>query len=322
MSKRCLLAIALLAISTACAAQGYPNRPITLIVPGPAGGATDTLGRALTEDLGKRLGQPVVIDNKPGGGGIIAVQAITRAAPDGYTVLLTHSAPLINTPLLYTNVPYDVRRDLAFLTQLCIGPSVLAVNKSVPATNMQEFLAWAAKNKGHVSYGSFGVGSFPHLIGVHLNQVRGLDMTHVAYKGEAPMTQDMIAGNIQWAIGSLTALGPHIKSGRLRALAVMGERRIKELPDVPTIAQAGMPDPEMRPPAWLGLMARAGTPPAVLQRLETEARASIQSPAMRVRLEALALEPVGSSSADFKRMFEATEPAVARLIKMSGAKVE
>lgn len=322
MTKKRLLAAALMAISTVCAAQGYPSRPITLVVPGPPGGATDTLGRALAEDLGKRLGQPVVVDNKPGGGGIIAVQALTRAAPDGYTVLLTHSAPLINTPFLYANVPYDVRRDLAFVTQLCIAQSVFAVSKSVPAANMQEFLAWAAKNKGQVSYGSFGVGSFPHLIGAHLNQVKALDMTHVAYKGEAPMMQDMLAGNIQWAIGSLTTLGPQIKAGRLRALAVMGERRIKELPDVPSIAEAGIPDPEMRAPAWLGLMARAGTPPAVLQRLETEARASIQSPGMRARLDSLALEPIGNSSTDFKRAFEASEPIMARLIKMSGAKVE
>jgi tripartite-type tricarboxylate transporter receptor subunit TctC len=322
MRIKTLLAAWLLTVASLCGAQSYPSRPVTLVVPGPPGGATDTLARALAEDMGRRLGQPIVVDNKPGGGGIIAVQAVTRAPADGYTLLLTHSAPLINTPFLYANVPYDVRRDLAFVSELCIGEVVLAVNSHVPARNVQAFLAWAAQQKGKVSYGSYGVGSYPHLVGAHLNQTRGLDMVHIAYKGEAPMAQDMLANNIQWAIGSITTLGPHIRSGRLRALAVMSDHRSKTLPDVPTMAEAGLGDQTMRSPAWLGLVARNGTPPAVLARLEAEARASVGSPAMRERMAALSLEPVGSSSADFKREFEATEPVMARLIKASGARAD
>lgn len=322
MRSKPLLFLGLLAWGAMCAAQTYPSRPITFVVPGPPGGATDTVARALAEDMGKRLGQPIIVDNKPGGGGVIAVQALTRAAADGYTVLLSHSGPLINTPYLYANVPYDVRRDLAFVSEVAVGKIVLAVTRDVPAKNVQEFLAWAAKNKGKVSFGSYGVGTFPHLVGSHLNQTRGLDMTHVAYKGEAPMVQDMLAGNISWAIGSVTTLGPHIKSGRLRALAVMGNNRIKEMPDVPTVVETGMGDQEMRSPAWLGLFARSGTPAAILSRLETEARASVQSPAMRARLDAMALEPVGNSAAEFRREFDATEPVMARLIKASGATAE
>ncbi|MDK3023422.1 tripartite tricarboxylate transporter substrate binding protein [Cupriavidus taiwanensis] len=322
MQIRSLLVLGLLAWSCAGLAQSYPTRPLTIVVPGPPGGATDTLARALAEDMGKRLGQPIVVDNKPGGGGVIAVQAITRGPQNGYTLLLTHSAPLINTPHLYPSVPYDVRRDLAFVTEVAVGKVVLAVRRDVPAANVQEFLAWAAKNKGKVSFGSYGVGSFPHLVGAHLNTTRGLDMTHIAYKGEAPMAQDLLAGNIAWAIGSVTTLGPHIKSGRLRALAVMGNKRIKEMPEVATIAESGFADQELRAPAWLGLLARSGTPADILARLETEARASVQSPAMQARLEALALEPVGNSPAEFRQEFEATEPAMARLIKASGAKAE
>lgn len=322
MRSKPLFFLGLLAWSAMSAAQTYPSRPITFVVPGPPGGATDTVARALAEDMGKRLGQPIIVDNKPGGGGVIAVQAVTRGAPDGYTVLLSHSTPLINTPYLYAHVPYDVRRDLAFVTEVAVGKIVLAVTRDVPAKNVQEFLAWAAKNKGKVSFGSYGVGSFPHLVGAHLNQTRGLDMTHVAYKGEAPMVQDMLAGNISWAIGSVTTLGPQIKSGRLRALAVMGDKRIKEMPDVPTMTEAGMTDQEMRPPAWIGLFARSGTPAAILSRLESEARASVQSPAMRARFDAMALEPVGNSSAEFRREFDASEPVMGRLIKASGATAE
>ncbi|MGH8783790.1 MAG: Bug family tripartite tricarboxylate transporter substrate binding protein [Cupriavidus necator] len=322
MRSKSLIAVALLAWSAVCGAQDFPSRPITLIVPAPPGGATDTIGRALAEDMSKRLGQPIIVDNKPGGAGVIAMQTLTRAPADGYTLLLSHSAPLINTPYLYAKVPYNVRRDIAFITEVCLGKIVLAVRSEVPAKTVPEFLAWAAQHKGTVSFGSYGVGSFPHLVGAHLNQTRGLEMVHVAYKGEAPMVQDMIAGNIAWAIGSVTTLGPHIKSGRLRALAVMGDKRIKELPGVPTMEEAGMKEQEMRPPAWVGLLARSGTPAAILTRLETEARASVKSTVMQSRLDAMALEPVGNTSAEFKRDFETAEPVMARLIKSSGATAE
>lgn len=322
MRLKVLIAATMLAASAACHAQGYPARPITMVVPGPPGGATDTMARALAEDLGKRLGQPVVVDNKPGGAGIIAIQAVTRAPADGYTLLLSHSTPLISTPHLYASVPYDVRRDLAFISELCVGQTVLVVNNQVPAKTMAEFMDWAARNKSKVSYGSYGVGSMPHVLGAHLNRTRGLDMTHVAYKGEAPLAQDVIAGNVQWAIGSMTTMGPLIRGGKLRALAIVGDHRVKSLPDVPTLAEAGSADQELRPPAWLGLLARAGTPAPVLAKIESATRASIGSDAMRQRLDALSLEPVGGSGADFRKVFDASEPVMARLIRDSGARLD
>lgn len=322
MRKKAILAVAALAWSALCGAQAYPARTITFVVPAPPGGATDTIARALAEDMGKRLGQTIIVDNKPGAAGMLAVQTLTRAAPDGYTLLITHSAPIMNTPYLYSHVSYDVRRDLAFVSEICIGQIVFAVNSKIPARNMQEFFDWAAQNKGKVSYGSYGTGSFPHLLGAYLNQSRGLDMTHIAYKGEAPMVQDMIGGNISWAIGSVSTLGPQIQSGRLRALAIVGKQRVKALPNVPTLSEAGLKDQELSPPGWVGLMARSGTPAPVLAQLEAQAREAVNSAAMKERFQSLGLEPVGSTSAEFKRDFETLEPVMARLIKSTGAKAD
>ncbi|MGY2488967.1 Bug family tripartite tricarboxylate transporter substrate binding protein [Cupriavidus sp. CP313] len=322
MLTRSLIAVAALAVHASCFAQAYPARPITFVVPAPPGGALDSLSRTLAEEMGKRLGQPIVVDNKPGAAGILAVQTVTRAAPDGYTVLVTHAAPIINTPHLSPKVPYDVRRDLAFVSQVAVGPVMLAVSRDVPARNMKEFLAWAAQNKGKVSYGSYGVGTFGHLVGVQLNKTRGLDMVHVAYKGEAQVAQDVLAGNIAWGVISLGTLKPQIESGRIRPLAVFGDRRAQAMPDVPTMAEAGLDDPAYRPAGWIGLLVRSGTPAAVVGRLEQEARAAAYSAPMTKRLQLSSSEPVGGTSAQFRQEFEKTEPVVRHLIETSGVKAE
>ncbi|MGH8783824.1 MAG: Bug family tripartite tricarboxylate transporter substrate binding protein [Cupriavidus necator] len=312
----------MLFIHAICHAQGYPSRTITVVVPSSPGGGLDLLARAFAQEMGRQMGQTVIVDNKPGAGGILAVQAVRNAAPDGYTLLVTHSAPIINTPHLFTKVPYVVRRDLAFVSEIAMGRVVLAVNHGVPARNMQELLAWAARNKGKVSYGSYGVGSFGHLAGAYLNQARGLDMTHVAYKSEAPMVQDLSAGQIAWGISSLATLTPHIESGKVRPLAVFGDRRIKSLPNVPTIAETGLTDPQLKPVGWVGMLAPAGTPAAILARLEREAQKAARSAPVRTRLETFDSELIGSTAAEFKREFEATEPVVKRLIEMAGAKAD
>ncbi len=325
MIARTLLVVAIFVLETVfslCHAQTYPSRPITLVVPAPAGGTLDTMGRTLAQEMARQMGQPVIVDNKPGAGGILAVQTVTRAAPDGYTLLLTHSAPIISTPYLLSKVPYDVRRDLAFISQVATGQFVLAVNQRVPATDMKAFLAWAAQNKDKVSFGSYGVGSFAHLAGAYLNQSRGLDMVHVAYKGEGPMVQDLGAGQISLAISTLTSMAPYIQSGKVRPLAVFGDHRARSLPNVPTMAEAGLADPELGSAAWAGLLARAGTPPAILARLEQEASTAARSKPMAARLGLSNSEPIGNTGAEFKRDFEAIEPTVRRLIRMSGAKAE
>ncbi|SCU91301.1 conserved exported hypothetical protein [Cupriavidus necator] len=322
MHLKTMLAATLLACSAVCLADDYPNRAITFVVPSAAGGGLDVLTRTLAADMSKRMGQPIVIENKPGASGMIAAQTVARAKPDGYTVLITTSAALTNVPFVYAKVPYDVKRDLAFVTQLWAGPLVLAVIREVPAKTMKEFLEWAGQNKGKVNYGSFGVGTLGHLLGAYMSQSKGLDMTHVAYKAEAPLIQDLVGGQVTWAIATVGSLRPYFDSGRVRPLAVLGDHRSKELPNVPTLAEAGLTDPEYKPFGWVAMMAPAGTPPGVLGRLERGARTSVQTPQMKVGLQAFAMEPIGNSSADFRRDYEATTAMVERLVKAAGARID
>ncbi|MGO4328111.1 Bug family tripartite tricarboxylate transporter substrate binding protein [Cupriavidus sp. 2TAF22] len=320
MRIKTLSVVLALAFSSAGFAQEYPSRPITFVVPAPAGGALDAVARSFANEMGRQMGQSIVVENKPGGGGILALQNVARATADGYTVLISHSAPLINTPYLYASVPYNVRRDFAFVSELCVGNLVLAASADVPANDVKGLLAWAARHKGKVSYGSYGQGTYAHLVGAYLSRSRQLDMAHIPYKGESPMAQDIAAGAITWGVGTLVALRPYMDSGKIKPLAVMGSTRAKGLPNVPTMTEAGFQDAELAPAGWVGMLAPAKTPPAVLARLEKEARAAARSPAMRTRLETYSLEPVGNSAVEFRRDFEANEPVVAQLIQSSGAK--
>lgn len=324
MKRRDFIALAATACCSAAAlAQAtYPSRPITIVVPGPPGGATDVLARALAEEMGKRMGQPVVVDNKPGAAGVLAAQYITRAAPDGHTLLLTNSSPLLNAPYL-TKVPYDPRRDFTLLSQLCTGPLVLAVNSSiVPAKSMKEFVAWAAAMKGKVSYGSYGAGTTGHLMSAYLNDSRKLDMVHVAYKGEAPLLQDLAGGQIAWGIATAGSVAAHAASGRVRVLAVMGDRPVADLPAVPTMADAGFPETEFKTVGWIGMVGPANMPAPVLERLERELPAAAQTPQMKSRFQAFGLEPVGNTPAEFRRDYEISAPVSERMVKASGVRID
>lgn len=320
--KGAALALAALVVSAPALAQDYPRKPVTLVVPAGPGGATDILARVMAEELGKRMKQTFVVDNRTGASGMLGTQAVARAAPDGYTLLLAYSTPIFYAHHMFAKVPYDVKRDFAFISQVATTSLVLAVHKDVPARNMKEFIAWANQNKGKLSYGSYGTGSAGHLMSAYLSQSRGLEMSHVPYKSEAPFVQDLGGGIVPWGIGTAGPLIPHLKNERVRVLAVMGERRLPEFPDVPTMAEQGFKDVEFRTVAWFTLLAPAGTPPDILARLEKEARAAAQSTPMKARFQVYGLEGVGGSADQFRRDFEAVSPTIEKLVKISGARTE
>lgn len=219
------------------AAEPWPTKPVKIIVPFNAGGATDTVARLIGEKLSSRLGQPVLIDNRGGAAGILGTDAVAKAAPDGYTLVLSLSTSLLINQFLYTKMPYNAQRDLALVSLIANAPTVLVVNAGLPVSNGAELMAYMAKNKGKLSYGSWGVGSQAHLAGAYMSQAQDADMSHVAYKGEAPMLQDLIGGQIQLAFASALGAKPHIETGKLKAIGVTGEQRMTVLPNVPTLPE-------------------------------------------------------------------------------------
>lgn len=318
MRLKTLLPFAALIGLQICAAQTYPDRPVTLVVSSTAGGGLDAVSRALADELKKRLGQPIIVDNKGGAGGMVAAQSVAKARPDGYTILVTHGTPLVSAPLMYKSVPYDVRKDFAFVTMFGVGPLVLAVNQAVPAKTVKEFVDWSRANKGKVNYGSLGIGSVGHLASSFMSRSLELDMAHAPYKGEAQLVQDMIGGQVSWGFATMGTLAPHLASGRVHALAVLGDRRLSGLPNVPTMTEAGYADPEYKVTGWIGVLAPAGTPAPVLEQLEKAAREAVCSPAVTARLQSYGWEPVGNSSAEFRRGFEDSIPVIARLVREAG----
>lgn len=315
-----LSAVACLCVLTAEAA--YPDRPITLVVPQPAGGQADSLARALGIEMGRRMGVPVIIENKSGASGLIATTAVVRAKADGYTLLLTNSTPILTVPFMFARVPYDVQRDLHFVSQIAGGPLVLLVRANLPANNMAEFLRWAEKNKGSVTYGSFGIGTSGHLDAAYLDRSRNLNMSHLPYKGEAPMVQDLSGGSLDWGLASISTAISSLQGGRVRALAVLDTSRASALPNVPTMSEAGLNDPEFNPLGWFAMMAPIATPVPILQRIEKEAREAVASPSVQSHIRSMGMYPIGNSSIDFQKEYKELSHSVKRMIELTGVKQE
>lgn len=301
----------------------WPVKPITVLIPSGPGGGLDNHGRAFSDAMSKELGQPMVLDFKPGAGGSLAAGILARAPADGYTVMITTTAPLYSAPFLFSKLPYDPGKDFSFISRLTDGGLLLVVGKDVPANNMKELVAWIkAQGSGKVNYGSYGTGTTGHMLSAFLNENQGLGMVHVPYKAEAPLLQAMLAGEIPIAVASVPATMPHFASGRLKPLAVFGGQRAQPLPDIPTITEAGFTEAEYHYSGGLILVAPAGMPPQALSKLETAARNAAKLPAIRTKLMSEGVGVVGSTAEELRRHFDTSLPAVQRLVKVSGAKAE
>ena len=264
------------------AAQSWPDKPVTLVVPFASGGTTDIIARTLGQKLGEALHQPVVVDNRPGAGGTLGAANVARATPDGYTVLLATVAHTM-APGIYKSLPYDFTRDLVPVGLVALTPNVLLVSPSLPVKSVAELIAYIKSHRGQVNYGSAGPGSTEHLSGELFRSMTGTDIVHVPYKGGAPMMTDLIAGQIQMAIETSPSAAPHVRSGKVRALAVTTAKRSPAYPGVPTLEESGIKGYEVT--TWFALMAPRGTPAAVTQRLGTELAKALKQPDVLKRFE-------------------------------------
>ncbi|NOV22063.1 tripartite tricarboxylate transporter substrate binding protein [Cupriavidus necator] len=318
------LSIAVLAVMpVAAAAQGaYPAKPIHLIVAYPPGGLTDTLARAVGNGLSRQLGKTVVVENKGGAGGIIGTDYVAKAAPDGYTLLMTIPGPITSNLALYKKLPYDPRTDLRPVSDIATARTVLAVHSSVPAKTVAELLAYAKASPGKLRMGSWGAGTQPHTIQTYFARQYQADMLHVPYRGEGPMVTDLLAGQVNVTVGSVTALKQHFATGKLRPLAVTGTRRAQALPEVPTFTEAGYADEPFRLTGPLTLMAPAKTPQEIIDRLGRETASLVASADMQRRIADMGAEPLGTTPAQAEAAYKAYLPVVLKLTADTGVTLD
>jgi tripartite-type tricarboxylate transporter receptor subunit TctC len=313
-----LVCTALAAALSPAQAQQYPTRPVRFVVPFAAGGSVDTLARTIGPRLADALGQQIVVDNRSGANGDIGMMIVSRAPADGYTVLLGYIANLAIAPSLYAKLPFDPVKDYATITQIATSPNVLTAHPSVQAKSLQELIALAKAKPGAVNFASTGVASVGHLTGELLNNLAGMRMTHVPYKGSGQAVTDILGGHVQVMFSGFSSTIVHIKSGRLRALAVTGIRRSPALADVPTIAEQGFPGVEAT--AWYGVLVPAGTPKTVVTRLHDETVKVLKLPDVSQRLDGLGFEIVGSTPEQFSVYIKSEIKKWEKVVKASGAK--
>ncbi len=315
-----LLAAGMLAVATVAAAEGYPDRPVKLVVPFPPGGPLDVTGRLIAQKLTDAWRQPVVVENKPGAGGNIGADLVAKSAPDGYTILLGALSTHAVNPSLYAKMPYDAVKDFVPITLLATTPNVLVVNPSLPVNSVKDLVAYAKANPGKLAFGSGSNGSAGHLAGELFKVDTGTDIIHVPYKGGAPATQALLAGDVQFMFDNLANATPQVKAGKLKALAVTTAQRSKLAPELPTMAEAGLPGFDIS--TWYGLMAPAGTPKDVIAKWNAEVVKILTTPEVRERLAAQGAEAAPTTPEQFAAFIGSEIPKYARIVKASGAKVD
>ena len=314
--RQLLLAALLLAISLLASAQPYPSKPIRLVVAFPPGGTGDISARTIAQKLGELLGQPVIVDNRPGAGGNIGTDLVAKAAPDGYTITAGSSNTHVTNLSLYKSVPYDPVRDFAPITIAVIVSNVLVVNPAVPASSVRELIALARRAPGSLRFASAGSGTTPHIAGEMFRLMTGTDLVHVPYKGGAPALIDVVNGQVEMMFAGLATALPHVKAGRLRVLAITEKARSRVLPDLPTVAESGLPDFDVG--LWIGLLAPAGTPQDIVSRLHLETVRALKDPVVAERLSQQGLEPLGNTPAEFAATLKADLAKWSRIFKQAG----
>jgi len=310
-------AVASLAVADA-AAQAFPTRPVRIIAPSGAGGPVDVICRTVSQGLGEVLGQQLVVENRVGAAGLIGTETVVKSAPDGYTLLFGFSGPLAIVPNLNPNTPYDVQRDLVAISQVAAAPYVLLVHPSVPAKSVKQLVALAKSRPGKMNFGSGGTGVGIHMAGELFKVAGAVNIVHVPYKGAAPAMTALMAGEVDMMFNGMSPAIPHIRSGRVRALAVGGTKRSSLLPDLPTVREAA--GFEFNTEGWYGVLAPRGTPPAIVTRLHEAIVRALASPGLKATLTKMAVETVGSSPADFARLIREESAVWAKVIKAAGIK--
>jgi tripartite-type tricarboxylate transporter receptor subunit TctC len=320
LSRRAFLAFAVASATSRAAAQAYPTKPIRLIVPFPPGGGTDILARVLGNRLSQTLAQAVVVENKPGAGGNIGVDAVAKAAPDGYTLVLGQTSNLAINPTLYPRLPYDPLKDLAPIALVASAPLVLVVRSGSPYHTLADIITAAKAKPESITFASPGSGTVAHLTGELLQREAGVKFQHVPYKGSAQAFNDLLGGSVELFMASVPTALSFIKGGRLRPIVVTAKNRVSELPDVPTVVEAGYPGTEAA--TWFGLLARAGTPAPVIARLASETDRALDAPDVREKIAAEGAEVLRGAPEQFVSLLKAEIEKWGRVVRESGAKVD
>jgi tripartite-type tricarboxylate transporter receptor subunit TctC len=307
-------------VATAAPAANYPAKPVKLVVPFPPGGPLDTVARELGQAMAASWGQPVVVENRPGAGGGIGAELVAKSPPDGYTILMGAVSTHAINVTLYKKIPYDPLRDFVPVTQVADVPNVLVVNPSLPVHSVAELIAYAKAHPGTLNFASGSNGSTGHLAGELFKSMAHIDMQHVPYKGAAPAITDLLAGQVSLMFDNLASATPFIKAGKLRALAVTTGKRTPFFPELPTIAEAGLPGFDLS--TWFGIFAPAGTPPEIVARLNAELVRILKTPEMKEHMASLGAEPVGNTPEQFLAYIKNEIPKYAKVIRESGASVD